>query len=87
MDYVSFILEINFEKQQLLSKVRNYWMVKIPQDLSKYTVPTSFVGMSVPTTVVGMLVVSALPTKVVGMLYVIFSIKDKKIKILHSFYG
>ena len=26
------------------------------QDLSKYTVPTSFVGMSVPKTVVGMLV-------------------------------
>ena len=48
------------------------------QDLSKYTVPTSLVGMSLPTTVVGMLVVSALPTKVVGMLYVIFSIKYKK---------
>ena len=37
-------------------------------DLSKYTVPSSFVGMCLPTTVVGMLVVSALPTKVVGML-------------------
>ena len=36
-------------------------------DLSKYTVPTSFVGITVPTKVVGMLVVLALPTKVVGM--------------------
>ena len=36
-------------------------------DLSKYTVPTSFVGIAVPTKVVGMLVVLALPTKVVGM--------------------
>ena len=51
------------------------------QDLSKYTVPTSFVGMSLPRTDVGMLVVSALPTKVVGMMYVIFSIKYKKVKI------
>ena len=36
-------------------------------DLSKYTVPTSFVEIAVPTKVMGMLVVSALPTKVVGM--------------------
>ena len=36
-------------------------------DLSKYTVPTSFVGIAVPTKVVGMQVVSALPTKVVGI--------------------
>ena len=36
-------------------------------DLSKYTVPTSFVGIAVPTKVVGMLVVLALPSKVVGM--------------------
>ena len=36
-------------------------------DLSKYTVPTSFVGIAVPTKVVGMLVVLALPTKVVGI--------------------
>ena len=36
-------------------------------DLSKYTVPTSFVGIAVPTKVVGMLMVSALPTKVVRM--------------------
>ena len=35
--------------------------------MSKYTVPTSFVGMAVPTKVAGMLVVSALPTKLVGM--------------------
>ena len=41
------------------------------QDLSKYTVPTSFVGMSVPTTVVGLVVVSVLPTKVVGMRHVL----------------
>ena len=37
------------------------------QDLSKYTVPTSFVGITVPTKVIGMLVVSAIPTKVGGM--------------------
>ena len=36
-------------------------------DLSKYTVPTSFVGIVVPTKVVGMLVLSSLLTKVVGM--------------------
>ena len=35
--------------------------------MSKYTVPTSFVGIAVPTKVVGMLVVLGLPTKVVGM--------------------
>ena len=29
------------------------------QDLSKYTIPKSFVGIAVPTKVVGMLVVSA----------------------------
>ena len=38
--------------------------------MTKYTVPTSFVGIAVPTKVVGMLVVLALPTKVVGMLVV-----------------
>ena len=43
------------------------------KDLSEYTVPTSFEGVWLPTTVVGMLVVSAIPTKVVGILYVIFS--------------
>ena len=36
-------------------------------DLSKYTVPTSFVGIAVPTKVARMLVVLALPAKVVGM--------------------
>ena len=39
----------------------------ITHDLSKYTVPTSFVGIAVPTKVVGIMVVLALPTKVVGM--------------------
>ena len=39
----------------------------IMHDLSNYTVPTSFVGIAVPTKVVGMLVISALPTKDVGM--------------------
>ena len=34
-----------------------YLAQKRGQDLSKYTVPTSFAGMSIPTTVVGMLVV------------------------------
>ena len=47
------------------------------KDLTKYTVPTGFVGMSVPTTVVERLGVSILPTKIVGMLYVMFSIKYK----------
>ena len=48
------------------------WLLNVPckmQDLSKYTVPTSFVGMCPPTAVVGMLVVSALPTKGFGVLY------------------
>ena len=36
-------------------------------DLSKYNVPTSFMGIAVPTKVAGMLLVSALPTKLVGM--------------------
>ena len=40
----------------------------LAQDLSNYTVPTSFVGIAVPTKVVGMLVVLALTTKVVRML-------------------
>ena len=44
-------------------------LVKCWQDLSKYTIPTNFEGMSVPTTVVGMLGLSVLPTKIVGMLY------------------
>ena len=36
-------------------------------DLSKYTVPTSFVGIALSTKVVGMLMVLVLPTKVVRM--------------------
>ena len=36
-------------------------------DLLKYTVPTSFMGIVVPTKVVGMVMISAIPTKVVGM--------------------
>ena len=36
-------------------------------DLSKYIVPTSFVGIADQAKVVGMLVLSALTTKVVGM--------------------
>ena len=36
-------------------------------DLSKYTVPTSFVGIGDPTKLVGMLVLSALPSKVLGI--------------------
>ena len=55
--------------------------------LSKYTIPTSFVRRCLHTTVVGMLVVSALPTKVVGMMYVNFSINYMNVKIQHSFYG
>ena len=35
-------------------------------DLSKYTVPTKFVGIVILTKVVGMLMLSALPTKVVN---------------------
>ena len=37
--------------------------------------------MGFPTTVVGMLVVSALPKKVVGVRYVNFSIKYKNVKV------
>ena len=48
--------------------------------MSKYTIPKSFVGMTVPTKVVGMLVASALPTKVVGMKYVNFSTHYKNVK-------
>ena len=51
------------------------------QDLSKYTVPTSFVGMSVPTTVVYFL-----PINVVRMLNVILSTKYKNVRTLQSFY-
>ena len=41
-------------------------MEVILQDLSKCTVPT-FVEIAVLTKVMGMLVVSAIPTKIVGM--------------------
>ena len=44
-------------------------------NVSKYTVPTSFVGIAVTTKAMGMLVVSALPTKVVVMLVVYQSIQ------------
>ena len=54
------------------------------QDLSKYTIPKSFVGISIPTNVVGLLVASAIPTRVVGMKYVIFSTHYKNIEVLHS---
>ena len=37
------------------------------QDLSKYTVSTSFVGIAVPRKVIGMLGVSAPPMRVVGI--------------------
>ena len=36
--------------------------------MSKYTVPTSLVGMAVPINLVGMFVVLAVPTKIVGIL-------------------
>ena len=52
------------------------------QDLSKSSVPTSFVGMGVPT--IRMLVVLVLPIEVVGMSYVIFSIKYKIVKTFDS---
>ena len=38
-----------------------------PQDLSKYTVLKSFVGIAVTTRVVGMLAVLAIPSKAMGM--------------------
>ena len=50
----------------------------IMQDLSKYTVPKSFVGIAVPIKVMGMLVVAALATKFVGVNHVICSTKYKK---------
>ena len=54
------------------------------QDLSKYTVPKSFVGITIPTNVVGLLVASAIPTRVEGMKYVIFSTHYKNVEGLHS---
>ena len=54
------------------------------QDLSKYTVPTSFVGIIVPTKVLGMLAALVLPTRAVGMNHVIFSTHYKNVKVWHS---
>ena len=58
---MSQIIEYRAAASQLKSK--EFFM----HDLSKYTVPTSFVRMAVPTKVMGMLLISAFPTKVVGM--------------------
>ena len=62
---------------KIISIASNYYEIMVKQfaplssspshDLSKYTVPTSFVEIAVPIKVVGMLVLSALPTKVVGV--------------------
>ena len=53
-------------------KAKNYFQVW-GQDLSKYTILTSFVGMFVPITVV-------------GRQYVIFSTKYKNVRTFNSFY-
>ena len=53
--------------KQILYDTVSQTMVIGVHDLSKYTVPTSFVGIAVPTKVLGMLVVSALLPKLVGM--------------------
>ena len=52
--------------------------VCLAHDLSKYTVPSSFLRNAVPRKVLGMLVVSAPPTKVVGMQAVYHSIQIQK---------
>ena len=44
------VIPLNHWKGVALPRYRS-----LRQDLSKYTVPTSFAGMSIPTTVVGML--------------------------------
>ena len=49
-----------------MNSKKGFWGSKT-HDLSKYTIPTSFAGMAVPTKIVGMLVVSALPKNVAGM--------------------
>ena len=54
-----------------------YLAQKRGQDLSKYTVPTSFAGISVLTTVVYFL-----PIKVVRMLNAILSAKYKNVRTL-----
>ena len=53
--------------------------------MPKYTVPTSFAGMSVPTTIVGMLGVSVLHTKIVGMMYVISQSSTRMSKLIINF--
>ena len=70
-------------KVKIKMAARGYKMARLNrgQDLSKYTVPTSFI---VPTKVVGMLVALALPTKVVGMNYVKVSTHYKNIRVWHS---
>ena len=50
--------------------------------MSKYTGPTSFVRITAPTKFVGMLVVSALPTEVMGM-QVSKQIQEKKGSNIH----
>ena len=51
-------------------------------NLSKYTVPTSLVGMAVPIKLVGMFVVLAVPTKTSGMQHAFLASEALRLKLL-----
>ena len=70
MNFESQIVPLSTNERPGISLLTNQKFAVVVggwHDLSKHTVPTSFVGIAVPTTVVGMLVLSAHPTKVVGI--------------------
>ena len=69
--------EIALLSQLWGTTIRHPTPYKICQDLSKYTVPTSFVGITIPTKALGMLVATVLPIMVVGINY-------NNIKVLRS---
>ena len=57
---------------QILLDIQLVWKAIESQPTNR-TFNLYYVGMYLPTTVAGMLVASALPTEVMGILYVIFS--------------
>ena len=70
MNFESQIVPLSTNQRPGISLLTNQKFAVVVggwHDLSKHTVPTSFVGIAVPTKVVGILVVSALPTEGVGM--------------------
>ena len=71
MNFESQIVPLSTNQRPGISLLTNQKFAVVVggwHDLSKHTVPTSFVGIAVPTKVVGMLVLSALPKKVLGIL-------------------